>query len=380
MKLTTGLLTALTGSVAGVAAAQQSAEVFIVPTADVSSPPAITPSVARLLLLQRLAPDGRGLSLQDIPNGVDPEQAVSLINRFGKEIPPLFSDGQAGSPSQLVLMLENMDVKQIKGLRKALGISPSFTVADPPSDKAHRDLTELDFYRAGVANGSNCSIQQVVNPLESCWAGRRSAAATFSVKENPQLLDEVPKQMEQLVRLAKSGELETIIVALPSSKSSSQWLDEQQQELRRRQAEQVISSLDRPVVSAVPTSSPIPDPIFDPSERIKACYETKEACMAKTHDCSSHGECQDKYANATGSRNKAACFACHCQSTRSKSGSLTTWAGPTCAKKDISAAFWLFAGFTLALVGITYMAISILFNVGEEKLPGVIGAGVSRSK
>jgi hypothetical protein len=167
---------------------------------------------------------------------------------------------------------------------------------------------------------------------------------------------------------------------LPSSKSLSKWADAQQQELRRRQAEQVISSFDKPVPEAEPTSTPQPNPIFDPRERIKACYETKETCMTQTRNCSSHGECQDKYPNSDGSKDKPACFACHCQSTRSESGSVTTWAGPTCAKKDISVAFWLFAGFTLALVGTLYLAISILFNVGEETLPGVIGAGVSRSK
>jgi hypothetical protein len=188
------------------------------------------------------------------------------------------------------------------------------------------------------------------------------------------------KQIKQILALAESGELQTTIVSLPSSKSSSKWADAQQQELRRRQAEHVISSFDKPVADAKPTSSPKPDPIFDPTERIKACYETEETCMAKTRNCSSHGTCLDKYAKADGSSSKVACFACHCQSTRNPSGSLTTWAGPTCAKKDISVAFWLFAGFTLALVGILYLAISILFNVGEEKLPGVIGAGVSRSK
>ncbi|KAG8418617.1 hypothetical protein J3459_012220 [Metarhizium acridum] len=269
-----------------------------------------------------------------------------------------------------------MDDKQMKGLRKALGMSPSFTIADPPSGKAHRDLMELDFYRAGVADGSKCSIQQVVN----LWRVVGRASVLLLPNLNPELLDEVPKQIKQLLRLAKTGELQTTIVALPSTKSSSNWLDEQQQELRRRQAEQVISSFDRPAVNAEPTASPKPDPIFDPSERIKACYESKEACMASTRNCSSHGECQDKYAKADGSKNTVACFSCHCQSTRSKSGSLTTWAGPTCAKKDVSVAFWLFAGFTLALVGILYLAISILFNVGEEQLPGVIGAGVSRSK
>lgn len=180
MKLTAGFIAALAGCVA---AAQQSAQVFIVPASDASSPPALTPSLARLLLLQRLAPSGKGLSLNDIPNGVDAGHAVSLINRFGKATPALFSDDRASEPSQLVLLLDGMDDKEMKGLRKALGMSPSFTIADPPSEKAHRDLMELDFYSAGAANGNKCSIQQLVNPLESCWDGKRSAAAKYSVKE-----------------------------------------------------------------------------------------------------------------------------------------------------------------------------------------------------
>lgn len=179
MKLTVGLITALAGCAA---AAQQSAEVFIVPARDASSP-SITPSLARLLLLQQLAPEGRGLSLNDIPNGIDVDHAVSLINRFGKATPPLFSAGESNAPSQLVLMLDSMNDKQMKDLRKALGMKPSFTIADPPADKAHRDLMELDFYRAGVVDGSKCSVQQLANPLEKCWGGKRSAAAKFSVKE-----------------------------------------------------------------------------------------------------------------------------------------------------------------------------------------------------
>lgn len=64
----------------------------------------------------------------------------------------------------------------------------------------------------------------------------------------------------------------------------------------------------------------------------------------------------------------------------SKAGSITHWAGGACSKQDISVQFWLFAGFTISLLTILYLAIGMLFSVGEEKLPGVIGAGVSRSK
>jgi 1,4-dihydroxy-2-naphthoate octaprenyltransferase len=51
-----------------------------------------------------------------------------------------------------------------------------------------------------------------------------------------------------------------------------------------------------------------------------------------------------------------------------------------CQKEDISVQFWLIAGFTIMIVGVTAFAIGLLYSVGEETLPGVIGAGVSRSK
>lgn len=56
------------------------------------------------------------------------------------------------------------------------------------------------------------------------------------------------------------------------------------------------------------------------------------------------------------------------------------WGGNMCQKKDVSIPFWLLTGFTIAIVGMITFAIGLLYSVGEEQLPGVIGAGVSRSK
>lgn len=56
------------------------------------------------------------------------------------------------------------------------------------------------------------------------------------------------------------------------------------------------------------------------------------------------------------------------------------WGGNMCQKEDISVPFWLIVGFTVTIIGAITFAIGLLFSVGEEKLPGVIGAGVSRSK
>lgn len=190
----------------------------------------------------------------------------------------------------------------------------------------------------------------------------------------------VAKQVTQLVQLAKSGDLETVIVALPSTRSSSQW-SEEQQELRRRQAEQVMSAIDKPKAEPQTTSLSTPEPvIFAASGRIASCYDTESTCNEATRNCTGHGACKDKYASGDGAKAAASCFACHCQATKNENSSLTHWGGSSCAKQDVSVPFWLFAGFTLAMVGILSMSVGLLYSVGEEKLPGVIGAGVSRNK
>ncbi|KAG6041649.1 hypothetical protein E4U41_003087 [Claviceps citrina] len=407
MKLNAGLIAALAGCAAAV---QQSAEVFIVSKHGASSPPAVTPSLARLLFLQRLASNGRGFAQQDIPSGIDTANAVSFLTRFGKPIPPLFSAGETNEPNQLVLMLDRLSDSHMKELRKILNSSPSFTIADPPADKTHKDLIELDFRHAlGVADGNRCSIQQVANPMEHCWDGKHSAVARYSVNEvcsydkyalqripphremmqgdslftlfqEPETIKHVAKQIRQLVRLAESGDLETTIIALPSSASSSQWSYERQ-ELRRQQAEQVMSVIDKPEAKPQTTSPSAPETmIFAPAGRIASCYDTLSACNEATRNCTGHGACKDKYASGDGTKAAASCFACHCQATKDERRGVTHWGGASCAKQDVSVPFWLFAGFTLAMIGILSMSVGLLYSVGEEKLPGVIGAGVSRNK
>ncbi|KAJ6442830.1 arsenate reductase [Purpureocillium lavendulum] len=380
MKLTAALLAAFAGCAA---AAQPAAEVFLVPTREWSSSspkaPSLSRSLARLVLLQRLAPIGQGPSIHDIPAGADIDAAVSAMNTFGKPPPALFADGGSEPPSQLVMLLEGLTEEQIKSLGKDFKTKPAFTIADPPSSAAHDELIRVDLKHAAVSNNNKCSAQQIVNPLEECWGGKQAAIAKFDVKKDPEILKQVTQKLVQLSKLAKSGELETAIVLLPSTAASKSWADESQ-ELRRRQAEQVMTSLDRPEQSAPPSSPNGQSTIFTAKGPIAACFNSKDSCIKATGNCSEHGSCLNKYANEDGSDGKQICYACHCLSTRTQSGSLTHWAGPTCSKSDISAPFWLFAGFTLAMVGILWLAISMLFNVGEEKLPGVIGAGVSRSK
>lgn len=112
------------------------------------------------------------------------------------------------------------------------------------------------------------------------------------------------------------------------------------------------------------------------------CYTSLDSCMSATNSCSGHGDC---YKKTNGTDTTAACFACQCkvqhETKTSKGGktyrTTTHWGGGACQKEDVSVPFWLISGFTVIMVTLISWGIGLLYSVGEEKLPGVIGAGVS---
>lgn len=210
-----------------------------------------------------------------------------------------------------------------------------------------------------------------------------------------------------MVPLVESGEIEITLVLLPESSRSSKlkyWTttaprsklvsSEELRMLRARKAqsesvmlEEDSSSSSNKKNDAVPSSH---EWVATAPIAIPACFQSFNSCVTQTGNCSNHGGCVDKYAHNSGRAAKtaqksgaASCFVCHCYSTLNrpddgKTGlSTTQWAGNMCQKKDVSAPFWLLTGFTVTLIGIVTFSIGMLFNVGEEKLPGVIGAGVS---
>ncbi|PHH67319.1 hypothetical protein CDD81_82 [Ophiocordyceps australis] len=376
MKLCAGLSAAF----AGLVAAAQNADVYIVPAPDVSTsasaPTRLSPSMARLVLLQRLSPGGRGPYISDFPKDTDLEQIVSIVSRFGKAPPPLFARSGTHDSSQLVVMLEEMSVAQMDEAARAFKTQPTFSIPNPPGGQAHDDLIKTDLRSLGVVNGNECSMAQAFNPLDECWSGKQAAVVRYKVDKDPDTLSHVLRRLPQLSQLGKAGEMETTFVLLPSTSRASSWSD-QPSELRRRQAaERVMASPDKSAQPVAPASSGLDKTLLMASgSRVASCFTSQEGCVTATGNCSGHGTCLNKYPKEENS-----CFACHCLSTRTKSGSLTHWAGATCSKRDVSMAFWLFAGFTVALVSVLWMAIYMLFDVGQEKLPGVIGAGVSRSK
>lgn len=115
---------------------------------------------------------------------------------------------------------------------------------------------------------------------------------------------------------------------------------------------------------------------------IPASFLSRNACETTTGNCTGHGNCFNRYS----ADSKTASWYCRCHVTNETDHRveghwmLYHWGGNACQKIDVSTPFWLFVGFTVVLVGLVGGSIALLFSVGEEKLPGVIGAGVSRGK
>ncbi|KAL7939427.1 hypothetical protein V8C35DRAFT_286592 [Trichoderma chlorosporum] len=373
MKLTLGIAAAF---VSCAAASQPAADVYLLPNRESASPPSISSSIARLILLQRSSSDSAA-SVHDIPDDADAEEVLSLMHRYGRDPPSLF-DEHAEEPKQLFIMLEGLTEEQMKDTRAKLNAQPSFTIPDAPSVDRQRWAMGLEMPLAELRKGNkiSCTYEEMTNPFGSrCWSGR-SLSADFDIKKKPEYLGYVIDSFPRLTSLAEMGEAEITLLLVPGVGKASD------QSLHRRQAERVISHFQKTAPPVEPTS-PAQNTLRAPTGPIPACFDSLDSCISKTGNCSHQGQCLDKYASKDPSALASApvCFACHCLSTRTEdNGPLTHWAGPTCAKKDISVPFWLFAGFTLLMLGTISLAVTMLYNVGDEKLPGVIGAGVSKSK
>jgi hypothetical protein len=162
-------------------------------------------------------------------------------------------------------------------------------------------------------------------------------------------------------------------------------------ELRRRDSEMVLTdgTTEQPAATgAAKAGDALPWALQEKNRpAIPQCFQSQNSCETRTNNCTGgHGKCINKYGE--GAKETQVCFACHCvpqvivegEGEEQIGRTTVRWGGNMCHKKDVSSPFWLITGFTVTLVGILSFAIGLLFNIGEERLPGVIGAGVSRSK
>ncbi|KAK3397525.1 hypothetical protein B0T20DRAFT_412563 [Sordaria brevicollis] len=403
------LLTSITvAALSGLAAAapQPSADVFILDSKQQQTSreaPRLPKEVVRHILLQRTSRDDYGSDLRDIPSSIDTEAAISFIAKYGKSPAPLFSQSETSDPSQLVVILEGITAENVEPLKESLAKSSrhaAFAISDPPNKVANDRLISL-FQNLGIAAPEQCDLASAINPLNGdCWTGS-SSVVKYDVKKSPETLDSLVDNLSRLNKLISAGDLEALLVLMPESSRTSklnQWSVKAaagSSDLRRRfNSETVIvddSVRGANAATQPPVSHPTKSSLQTAAQKtIPQCFTSKKSCQDQTNHCSAHGECMNKWAgqNGTSESDGPGCWACKCLATKVTREDdpsfpdwglkLKHWGGPMCQKEDVSTQFWLIAGSTITLIGAVAFSIGLLFNVGEEKMPGVLGAGVVR--
>ncbi|KAL7620824.1 hypothetical protein AAE478_009822 [Parahypoxylon ruwenzoriense] len=383
MKLKSFLLPALASLATASAEEQpQNAEAYIIrqsKTTTSTNPPSLPNDLARAILLQRLSTPEQPSALGQLPDSLPEHEAISYINQFGKQPRPLFEEPEndADEPSQLVIAFSGITTDKYKDLKAAVSRVPLAFTAHKLSRLPARGMK------------SSCAFEASINPENTkCFKGK-TQYLEYDVTKDSSVVTQLRKNLESLTSQARSGKLETTILLLAPTSAPSE-----SEELRRRnvdETEQVLAAKDSDDSSL--SSSPESNVVFDtkpvhafasrPAPILPSCFSSYNACVTATDSCSGHGQCIDKWAKSSAD-GADSCFFCHCLATNEADSKgpkgFYRWGGSACHKRDISTPFWMFAGVTIGLVATIAFAIGLLFSVGEEKLPGVIGAGVSRSK
>lgn len=217
--------------------------------------------------------------------------------------------------------------------------------------------------------------------------------------------EELAQVLTKVNNKARDSGFSTTIVMMPRSASSKSkraanpWgtYDLPAMEARRQNPEAVLSSQAVPATSKAPSLEDFPVVTEANGNKnakgpvrgiLPACFSSMSACQSQTHNCSSHGECTLLHKGRGSGSNQETidCYGCACKPTVEHVGEdkgmeskrkVTYWGGPACQKKDISVQFWLFVGSGVILAFLVSAGIGMLYSMGSEELPSVIGAGVS---
>lgn len=192
MKLSLGFAAAC----AGLAAARP-ADVYLingdkhVSTQQTAREPAsISSSLARLIFLQRLSAAGKGPSTQDVTDGTSLDDIVAALNSYGKAPPSILTPEKVKSPQQVLVLIEDMQADQISEFEGQVanrwnGMKQAFKIQNPPATQANGDLTEIDFFNAGVATRTDCDFDAVVDPEnKGCWDEKAREAGANAARFN----------------------------------------------------------------------------------------------------------------------------------------------------------------------------------------------------
>lgn len=416
MKLSWGFAVS---SLAYAVSAAQHGRIYIVdPTPRASSLQAATtvdPATARLILAQRL-----GLARFHSIDKTCSEESLEQINAFGGAQPTLFGGEDAGTQAHALVWIEGVeDADAVLGTPDAW--TASFSMAQPPSAADSKHLIEDMILQAQ-------SLPEKPDPRGATYVSNEYIDFHLSKLRQPQLfndyltifhldlkskdkmskpsLDAISNAISDLqaVKPEEHRFAITLVVMPPTSSTSK----------RAAKPYGTYDSLDLQARGLVPTEAPMslttPEPATSPNPAVPAnmedfpiftqaegntttpplgilprCFESQSACEKSTNGCSGHGKCSVLHKGQPGSKGRRDCYGCICKPTVVDKGDTgmerhkqtTYWGGPACQKRDVTVPFWLFVTSGVLLAFLISGGIGLLYSVGSEELPSVIGAGVS---
>lgn len=357
------------------------------------------------------------------------EDVVERLNQFGGQELPLFgSTEEHGNRRRLLVVCEGVDSKAISPVRKTfsnqfyvpyvssnfvsdsfletlLGIGPTlqgdsrmcafnFDIEGGLSGALRSSLSEAreclsrdSIFRGALAVLDEDWLAQFSSIAVDSWVRETETVAVLKLGLEQQngyidqtlvskMLDSLFKNLEML---ASESQQETTVLLLPSPPKDRKT----RLNLRPRydSSEEILSKSSSSIFDSLKSHNlPTELRASVPSTLMPVCYASNSSCVDATNNCSGHGYCYRKYA----SKHEAVssdCYACKCVDTvvRNKDGTIKRiqWGGPACQKRDVSTPFFLLAGIAVMIVVAVSSGIGMLFSVGQEELPSVIGAGVA---
>ncbi|KAI9719983.1 MAG: hypothetical protein M1812_003108 [Candelaria pacifica] len=201
-----------------------------------------------------------------------------------------------------------------------------------------------------------------------------------------------------LASFAANGEQESTVILMPTSTNNAKRsanpygtydISARSAIARQGKYEAPLSAATDPEASAAPKSGPRPShpQVMTPAafkSTVSVCHTNFNSCVAATNNCTGRGHCERKYSSDNGKEARVDCFACSCHKTIKvdEDGKVKTtyWGGAACTKKDVSMPFFLLAGFTISFVLVISFGVGLLYSIGAEELPSVIGAGVASQR
>ncbi|KAE9964630.1 hypothetical protein BLS_008185 [Venturia inaequalis] len=366
-----------------------------------SSSETIDAETSRLIFAQRL-----GLSQFHTLKTTD-DEALRRINAFGGRQRPLFAaDKPAEGPSKVMIVVEGVEDPMIPALAsfKSFSISP----APHPSDSYQLWSTfSTESSQLPQTGGPDYEVLRSLAPLSEMksnsldtYNNRHTllyvkSVATAAHADVPEQLQILGSTIEDLYNVLKESDGSSLsIVFMPSSSKCSKHATNAyglnlSKRAAKAQREQILSeskpSAAKPSSTVESTSPFLATKVLKGA--IPTCFSSKHNCETGTNNCTSHGSCILKFSadvkNSDGVMTKSDCYGCACKDDvkKNKEGEKTTrFGGAACNKKDIVMPFWLIGGSSVLLIFIVSWGMGLLYSMGSEELPSVIGAGVSGPK